>query len=299
MVTEIRKRDGRIVPFEQNKITNAIMNAAIKVGGSDRKTAENISNKAIKALETMDISVPDVELVQDIVEKTLIEEGHAKTAKEYILYRANRNRIREMNSNLMRTYENLTFGNSSSIDTIKKENANIDGDSSMGTMLRYGSEGAKKFNLLFLVSDDIARAHKNGDIHIHDLDFMALTETCCQIDLDKLFTNGFNTGHGFLREPGEIRSYAALACIAIQSNQNDQHSIVWLFGIRSQTRINLVKDVNILDFRIGDIIEDMEVVGERAVSATTSGRKFMSTRVVCKCIICGREKNIPTINTGS
>ena len=90
-------------------------------------------------------------------------------------------------------------------------------------MLKYGSEGAKKFNLLYVVPPDESSAHANGDIHIHDLDFYSLTETCDQIDLEKLFTGGFNTGHGFLREPGEIRSYAALACIAIQSNQNDMH----------------------------------------------------------------------------
>ena len=68
-----------------------------------------------------------------------------------------------------------------------------------------------------------AAAHRDGDIHIHDLDFLTLTTTCCQIDLLKLFRDGFSTGHGFLREPNDIRSYSALACIAIQSNQNDQH----------------------------------------------------------------------------
>lgn len=68
-----------------------------------------------------------------------------------------------------------------------------------------------------------AKAHRNGDIHIHDLDFLTLTTTCCQIDLIQLFQHGFSTGHGFLREPNDISSYSALACIAIQSNQNDQH----------------------------------------------------------------------------
>ena len=148
-----------------------------------------------------------------------------KTAKEYIIKRANRERIREMNTSLMKSYEDLTFGKSSEVET-KRENANIDGDSSMGTMLKYGSEGAKKFNLLYVVPPEESEAHSNGDIHIHDLDFYSLTETCCQIDLEKLFHNGFNTGHGFLREPGEIRSYGALACIAIQSNQNDMHKRV-------------------------------------------------------------------------
>ena len=103
--------------------------------------------------------------------------GHTKTAKEYIIKRANRERIREMNTSLMHSYEDLTFGKSSDVET-KRENANIDGDSSMGTMLKYGSEGAKKFNLLYVVPPEESEAHANGDIHIHDLDFYSLTETC-------------------------------------------------------------------------------------------------------------------------
>ena len=165
---------------------------------------------------------PSVEEVQDMVEKVLVEEGHAKTAKAYILYRADRTRAREMDSTLMKIYEDLTFKSASDCD-IKRENANIDGDTAMGTMLKYGSEGAKQFNEMYVLDPRHSHAHINGDIHIHDLDFLTLTTTCCQIDLLKLFHGGFSTGHGYLREPNDISSYAALACIAIQSNQNDQH----------------------------------------------------------------------------
>ena len=93
----------------------------------------------------------------------------------------------------------------------------------MGTMLKYGSEGAKYFVDNYVLPKDIAKAHINGDIHIHDKDFYMLTETCCQIDLIKLFKDGFCTGHGYLREPQSIMSYASLACIAIQANQNEMH----------------------------------------------------------------------------
>lgn len=122
----------------------------------------------------------------------------------------------------MKVYEDLTFKSSLEND-VKRENANIDGDTAMGTMLKYGSEGAKQFYEMFILDPAHAKAHREGDIHIHDLDFLTLTTTCCQIDLLKLFRDGFSTGHGFLREPNDIRSYSALACIAIQSNQNDQH----------------------------------------------------------------------------
>ena len=106
---------------------------------------------------------------------------------------------------------------------VKRENANIDGDTAMGTMLKYGSESAKQFYEMYVLNPRHAKAHRDGDIHIHDLDFLTLTTTCCQIDIVKLFKDGFSTGHGFLREPNDIQSYSALACIAIQSNQNDQH----------------------------------------------------------------------------
>ena len=127
-----------------------------------------------------------------------------------------------MNTRLMKVYEDLTFKSSLENNT-KRENANIDGDTAMGTMLKYGSEGAKQFYQMFILDPAHAKAHREGDIHIHDLDFLTLTTTCCQIDLIKLFEGGFSTGHGFLREPNDIRSYSALACIALQSNQNDQH----------------------------------------------------------------------------
>ncbi len=165
---------------------------------------------------------PSVEQVQDMVEKVLIEKGFVNTAKRYILYRAERSRVREMNSRLMKTYEDIAYSDAVDSD-IKRENANINGDSAMGAMLKFGSEGAKRFYDMYVLNPKHAAAHREGDIHIHDLDFLTLTTTCCQIDLEQLFDGGFSTGHGVLREPNDIYSYSALACIAIQANQNDQH----------------------------------------------------------------------------
>jgi len=223
MITKIRKRDGREVPFNVEKIANAIFKAASAVGGKDYDTSLALAEKVVEQLEKRpDKKIPTVEEVQDVVEKVLIESGHARTAKEYILYRAERTRIREMNTRLMKVFEDLTFKPAAEND-MKRENANIDGDTAMGTMLRYGSESAKQFYEMFILKPEHARAHAEGDIHIHDLDFLTLTTTCCQIDIEKLFKGGFCTGHGYLREPNDIQSYSALACIAIQSNQNDQH----------------------------------------------------------------------------
>ena len=224
MIDTIIKRDGRKVPFDPQKISDAIMKA-FQASNSAKtyKTAEELTRQVLQELEKNEsIGEPGVEEVQDTVERVLIENGFVRTAKSYILYRAERSRIREMNTRLMRIYDDIT--NKAAIESdIKRENANINGDTAMGAMLKYGSEGAKQFNLMFILKPEHAEAHRNGDIHIHDMDFLTLTTTCCQIDLISLFKGGFSTGHGYLREPNDIYSYSALACIAIQANQNDQH----------------------------------------------------------------------------
>lgn len=224
MITHIIKRDGRKDVFNIEKIAKAIYRAAQAVGGTDYETSMQLAVKVCELCETTygSNATPTVEQLQDLVEKVLVEAGHAKTAKAYIIYRSDRTRSREMNTRLMKIYEDLTFKAAKESD-IKRENANINGDTAMGTMLKYGSEGAKQFYEMYVLDKKVAKAHNEGDIHIHDLDYYTLTSTCCQIDLIKLFKNGFSTGHGYLREPNDISSYAALACIAIQSNQNDQH----------------------------------------------------------------------------
>lgn len=222
-IQRIIKRDGRVVEFSVDKITDAIFNAAKVLGGKDREMAEYLAKQVeLYLLQVCHTSIPTVEQTQDAVEKILIESGHARTAKEYILYRAERTRIRDMDTKLMHIYEDLTFKEAKDND-VKRENANIDGNTAMGTMLKYGSEGAKEFYKMYVIDPKYGKAHNNGDIHIHDMDFYTLTMTCCQIDLVSLLKNGFSTGHGHLREPNDIESYSALACIAIQSNQNDQH----------------------------------------------------------------------------
>jgi ribonucleoside-triphosphate reductase (formate) len=218
----IKKRDGREVDFDALKIKRAIEKAIISVNG-DKSQVNAVSKEVIKITnERFKKDVPSVEDIQDIVEEVLIKNNQAEVAKAYILYRTERSRIRDQKSRIMKTFHDITFTKSDESD-LKRENANINSDTPMGAMLKYGSEGAKEFNKTFVLDPKFTKAHEEGDIHIHDLDFLTMTMTCCQIDLDKLFTGGFQTGHGSVREPNDIRTYAALACIAIQSNQNDQH----------------------------------------------------------------------------
>ena len=229
MIKFVKKRDGRIIPFNEDRITRAIFLAAEKVAKKEEEVpdynlSEQLTQEVIRVLNSKYTdSIPGVEDIQDVVIKVLIETGHAKTSEEYIIYRTERSRIRNSKTRLMKAIEEITFEDASDAD-IKRENANIDGNTAMGTMLQYGSAVSKEFCKTHILKPEHSYAHDNGDIHIHDMDFFNMgTLTCCQIDLKKLFEGGFSTGHGFLREPNDIMSYGALAAIAIQSNQNDQH----------------------------------------------------------------------------
>ena len=222
-ISYIVKRDGRRAPFVPAKIGAAIQKAFIATGQpQSEEYISTLADKVTRQIIDQGIVEPEVEDVQDFVEAALIENGHIRTARSYMAYRAERTRVREVNTRLMKTFEDITFKEAKSSD-VKRENANVNGDTAMGQMLKYGSEGAKEFFHKSLLKPEHSHAHLDGDIHIHDLDFYSMTTTCCQIDLLRLFKGGFSTGHGVLREPNDIQSYAALACIAIQSNQNDQH----------------------------------------------------------------------------
>ncbi len=224
MFDSIIKRDGRRVPYDISKITDAIRKA-MEASGRDAAGQECERLAALvedKLSASFNGEAPGIEDIQDMVETVLMENGYALVARKYIIYRSERTRSREMNTRLMRIYDELT-NTDSLLSDMKRDNANIDGDTAMGTMLKYGSEGAKDYYEKYVLTPAQSKAHAEGDIHIHDFDFYTLTTTCCQINLLDLFKDGFSTGHGFLREPNDISSYTALACIAIQSNQNDQH----------------------------------------------------------------------------
>jgi anaerobic ribonucleoside-triphosphate reductase len=216
MFTSVRKRDGREVPFDPDKIAAAIYKAAQSVGGNDAELAEEMAREVVKYLVAKQESdVPSVEEVQDAVEKTLIESGHARTAKAYILYRDARTRKREAKSELMDVVSDILVETS-------RENANI-GNSPSAKMLQIASAASRKYYLSRIIPEDISKAHLDGDIHIHDLDFYGKTLTCVQIPLGKLLNEGFDTGNGFIRPPKRPGSATALAAIILQSSQNDMH----------------------------------------------------------------------------
>ncbi|MBQ7104334.1 MAG: anaerobic ribonucleoside triphosphate reductase [Bacilli bacterium] len=244
LVTNLKvvKRNGKKVDFDGTKIA-----VAIKKGFDNLKTAqyahlslgveytEKDSQKVFQAVmkridkEYKDAEKIKIEEIQDMIEAELKKKGYTDVYESFADYREKRRQSREMfvddkkMHKFLKTIEGLGL-KSSVEDNTKRENANVNGDTAMGTMLQYGSTVSKEFAKAYLMKKRYADAHDNGDIHIHDMDFMPMgTTTCNQIDLEKLFKNGFSTGHGHLRTPNDIMSYSALAAIAIQSNQNDQH----------------------------------------------------------------------------
>ena len=225
MFKKIIKRDGKIVDFKLEKIEQAIAKAGAATGEFDKERAKELSVEfETTAKSVISSRIPTVEQVQDAVELTLKNAGFKKTARAYADYRAHRSDIRISKSDLMNIYRTIACADASEDSDVKRGNANVDGNSAMGKMLQFGAEGSKVFAKTSLMKPEYAYAHNNGDIHIHDLDFYATgTLTCCQTDPLRLFKHGFNTGHGHLRTPQSIGSYAALAAIILQANQNEQH----------------------------------------------------------------------------
>lgn len=216
MLKQIRKRDDRIVPFNETKITDAIFNAAQSIGGEDRQTAMEVTLDVVKSFNNKPGDyIPSVEEVQDAVEKALIEKGHAATAKAYILYREKRSMIREGRTELMDAVAEI-------LKETNRDNANV-GNSPSAKVLQISEIASKNYYLKRMLPAEEAAAHTDGDIYIHDLSWYGKTLTCLQIPVDRLLKEGFNNGHGYIRPPKGIKTAAALAAIILQSNQNDMH----------------------------------------------------------------------------
>lgn len=227
MIKMVTKRDGRVVPFDENKIMVAI---ALSLKNTDLSELDietaihEIYYEVITVLSNVsDVSdTISVEDIQDIIIASMKNLGYDKSAKSYTAYRNKRTKVRERKTSLMKQISEMANASAAESDG-KRENANIDGDTAMGTMLKFGTTTSKEYYLREVIPEDASNLHRTGYIHIHDMDFYSLTTTCLQLPLAKLLKNGFSTGHGHLRTPNGINTAAALTCIVIQSNQNDQH----------------------------------------------------------------------------
>ncbi len=235
---KVVKRNGKKVSFDTTKVAMAIKKGFDAVEGIEEEEAKYDSKDVQKVYQAVikkivkdykDEEKIKIEEIQDLIEEMLKKYKYDDVYQSFSEYRERRDKSRQLFSDekkmhkFLKSLEGLGLKSALEEDA-KRENANIDGNSAMGTMLQYGSTVSKEFSKAYLMKKRYADAHDSGDIHIHDMDFLAMgTTTCMQIDLNKLFKNGFSTGHGHLREPQSINAYSALAAIAIQSNQNDQH----------------------------------------------------------------------------
>ena len=232
IVINVIKRNGKKVNFDASKIAISIQKGFDSIEGKYNETdVQNVFQSVLKRIKKdyVDKDKIKIEEIQNLIEEELKNKKYDDVYESTKNYRERRNQSRllfveeKKMHKFLKTLESLGLKTAHEEDA-KRENANVDGDTAMGTMLQYGSTVSKEFAKSYLMKKKFADAHDSGDIHIHDLDFMPMgTTTCLQIDLNKLFKNGFSTGHGFIREPNDIMSYSALAAIAIQANQNDQH----------------------------------------------------------------------------
>ncbi len=239
---QVVKRNGKKVDFDGTKIAMTIKkgfdslipdvdNATLQDVGYSEKDINKVYHAVMDRIkkEFKDEERIKIETIQDLIEDELQKKHYQDVYESFKSYRERRTQSREAFSDnkrlhkFLKNIENLGLKSAHEENT-KRENGNVDGDTAMGTMLQLGATISKEFTKAYLMKRKFADAHDEGAIHIHDMDFMAMgTTTCCQIDLSRLFKDGFSTGHGHLREPQDIMSYAALAAIAIQANQNDQH----------------------------------------------------------------------------
>ena len=236
------KRNGKKVDFDEKKIALAIKKGfdSVEVSVDDdepkerkytTKDVQKVYQAVLKRIEKLakETEKFKIEEIQDLIEDELSKKGYEDVYKSFSEYRERRNASRQLffedkkTHKFLKSLENLGLKSANEEDA-KRENANIDGNSPMGTMLQYGATVSKEFAKAYLMKPEYATMHDNGTIHIHDMDFLAMgTTTCCQIDLSRLFKNGFDTGHGYVRPPQDISTYGSLAAIAVQANQNDQH----------------------------------------------------------------------------
>ena len=240
------KRDGREVPFDSVKIANAIKKAGEEIGEKLRESEVlGVVQSAIVYIEEERKDKITVEEIQNIVEKSLIDQGHKNIKFVYSNYRRERNKVREIKSDLMKAIKKI------GVET-DRDNANV-GNNFSSKLLRIASESNKWHNLA-MMPKDLAKAHEIGDLYFHDLDSYNLTINCLHIPTREMLEKGFNTGYGTIKCPKRIETAAELSCILLQSSQND------MFG--GQSHPDFDNDLSIfIEPTRQEIREELEELG--------------------------------------
>ena len=214
----IIKRDGKREDFSISKIKNAISKAFSASGITDeQQLVADITMNVISRFSNPTITVEEI---QDLVEKELMK-VRPEVAKKYIIYREWRNTERDKKTQMKHVMDGIVAIDKNDVNL---SNANMSSHTPAGQMMTFASEVTKDYTYKYLLPKRFAEAHQLGDIHIHDLDYYPTkTTTCIQYDMDDLFERGFRTKNGSIRTPQSIQSYATLATIIFQTNQNEQH----------------------------------------------------------------------------
>lgn len=254
MISNIRKRDGRIENFDRSKIVNAILKAMNYVFINDIKCAEEIADK----LAQLDKDVVEVEEIQNLVEIELMKSRYKNVAKEYILYRDKRNIARGR-----QTYETYMSIVNTIANDITKENANMNAETPAGMMMKFASESSKSFVMDMLLSEQTKDFVKSNYVHIHDADYYPTKSlTCLQHPLDDVLAHGFRAGHGSSRPAKRIETAAILACISMESVQNEMHGgqaiPAFDFYLAPYVRSTYIEEVEKLERLTGQSLEQLK-----------------------------------------
>ncbi|MBQ6999328.1 MAG: anaerobic ribonucleoside triphosphate reductase [Clostridia bacterium] len=254
MVSNIRKRDGRIENFDRAKIVNAILKAMNHEFVNDVKYAEEIANK----LANLEVDVIDVEEIQNLVEVELMKSQYKNVAKAYILYREKRNIARGR-----KTYEMYMGIVNTIANDITKENANMNAETPAGMMMKFASESSKPFVIDMLLSQEAKDYVKSNYIHIHDADYYPTKSlTCLQHPLDMVLENGFHAGHGSSRPAKRIETAAIIACISMESIQNEMHGgqaiPAFDFYLAPYVRSSFVEEIKKLEGLTGEDLSELK-----------------------------------------
>ena len=223
MIKNVIKRDNRRRKFNIVKVYTAIENAFKSI--NEKYTEEDIDqlvDEVVENISANDAKSAKVEDIQNVIEKTLMKSGFGAVAKAFILYRDERNRARETKSEIVKTIKEITESDIKS-SNILRDNANESGATPAGTYGKIASETNKMYNLLNNINRKYAQEHKDGHLHIHDLNQYNLTFNCLFAPVGKLLKNGFDSGTGFLRSPKSIQTAAALTAVILQLQSNQQY----------------------------------------------------------------------------
>ncbi|WP_085536888.1 anaerobic ribonucleoside triphosphate reductase [Massilibacteroides vaginae] len=258
----ISKRDGTQEKFSIEKIKNAITKAFRASNTPDGE--REMYDIALAVASAINKPTTSVEEIQDVVENELMKRNPI-VAKKYIIYREWRNVERHKKTHIKHIMDGIV---SIEKNDTNLSNANMSAHTPAGQMMTFASEITKDYAEKYLINPEYTLAHRNGDIHIHDLDYYPTkTTTCIQYNLEELFEKGFRTKNGSIRTPQSIQSYATLATIVFQTNQNEQHGgqsipafdFFMAKGVRKTFQKHLASNIELLAQLAGAIANEKEL----------------------------------------